>query len=113
MGTSPDELLSTIHNESELIGMNHCDIGEQIYHNWNFSPVLCESILRHHTPLFKSDFSESGTVIFLAHFVTASDFTGRILSRMAPIEEFMNRLKLNANDFDNAGRRYSEMKRPL
>jgi len=37
MGTSPDELLSVIHNEYELVGINHCEIGKQICRNWHFS----------------------------------------------------------------------------
>jgi HD-like signal output (HDOD) protein len=113
LGTSPEELLSVLHDEHELVGTNHCDIGEQICRNWNFTPTLCEGVLRHHTPIVTGSLSEAGTMIFLAHFVTTSDFTGKILSRMTPLEALMDNLKLSEKDFDAAAHRYSAMTKSI
>jgi hypothetical protein len=52
-------------------------------------------------------------MIFLAHFVTTSDFTGKILARMTPLEELMEKLKLSENDFDTAAHRYSAMAKSI
>ena len=109
MGTSTEELLSVIHNEQQALGMNHCDVGAQICGSWHFSPILHEGVLRHHTPQLSNGFSTPGAVIFLAHFVTASDFTGTILSRTPPLVELIGKLNLATKDFEAAGNRYSAM----
>ena len=42
MGTSWDEMISIVHNEKEVLGLNHCDVGMQLCSKWNFSPLLNE-----------------------------------------------------------------------
>ena len=105
MGTSWDQMTTIIHTEQDILGMNHCDIGEDVCEKWNFSPVLQEGVLRHHTPLVKDDFSYPGALIFLAHFVATSDFTGEILADIVPAGLFV-RLGLTVADFDEARKRY-------
>lgn len=84
MGTTADQMLAIVRDEERLAGLNHCDIGMQICTQWNFTPLLNEGVLRHHTPKGKDDFSRPGAMIFLAHFVGSSDFTGEIISRIVP-----------------------------
>ena len=67
---------------------------------WNFSPVIQEADQRHHTPLMNGDFSFAGAVIFLAHFVSASDPSGEILETLQ-VTKILTKLNLNADDFDN------------
>lgn len=105
MGTSWDQMTSIVHSEQEILGMNHCDIGQDVCEKWNFSPVLQEGVLRHHTPLVKDDFSYPGTLIFLSHFVSTSDFTGEILAGIMP-DGLFARLGITAADFDKARERY-------
>ena len=105
MGTSWDQMATIIHSEQEVLGMNHCDVGMAVCRNWTFAPVLQESVLRHHTPLLKDDFSYPGALIFLAHFVAASDFTGDIVATMLPPALF-GRLGLTLADFNAARERY-------
>jgi len=109
MGNNLDSLFSITKEEKAVIGMNHCDIGGQICSNWSFSAVLCEGVLRHHTPVLKENFSIPGAVIFLAHFVSASDFTGKILRRMTPLYELAQKIGLDEVGFEKAHRRYSKL----
>lgn len=60
-------------------------------------------------PIIKEDFSIPGAVIFLAHFVSASDFTGKILERMAPLNEMAHKIGLDAAGFEHAQHRYSKL----
>lgn len=87
-GVTWEHMISIVHDEKRVVGMNHCEVGQQICERWNFTPFLQEGVLRHHTPLIERDFSFPGTVLFLAHFVAGSDFTGEILERMVPPELF-------------------------
>lgn len=108
MGTSWDQMTSVIHDEQEALGMNHCDVGQQVCANWGFAPLLQEGVLRHHTPLRGDSFSYPGALIFMAHFVASSDFTGEILSRMLPPELF-TRLGLTMEAFADARDRYARL----
>jgi HD-like signal output (HDOD) protein len=105
MGTHWDKMKSIIHDERELLGMDHCVIGEQICKKWNFSPYMQEGILRHHSPLIDGDFSYLGGIIFLTHFITYSDFTGEMLCRVLPIE-LIDKLGLDSNDFEKSRKEY-------
>jgi HD-like signal output (HDOD) protein len=101
MGTSWDKMLSVVHDEKEIMGMNHSDIGMQLCNKWHFSIILQEAVLRHHTPLIKNDFSFPGAMIFVSHFVSFSDLTGEILSAMLE-PELLSYLQLTVVDFGKA-----------
>lgn len=101
MGTSWDQMTSITQNEKDLLGMNHCEVGMQICRKWSFADVLQEGVLRHHTPLAGNDFSVPGALIFVAHFVATSDFTGDILAKMLRPQVFTN-LGLTHELFDKA-----------
>ena len=74
---------------------------------WYFAPVLQEGVQRHHTPLIKGEISRPDAMIFLAHFVSGSDFTGEILEKILP-PQLLNRLQITSADFDTAQQRYAE-----
>lgn len=101
LGTLWDKMASVIHDEKLTLGTNHCDIGMRICHKWNFSPIIQEGVLRHHTPLFDSDFSFAGAIIFISHFLSASDPSGEILSTLIA-SEVLAKLNLTSTDFDKA-----------
>jgi HD-like signal output (HDOD) protein len=101
LGTLWDKMASVIHDEKTELGTNHCDIGMRICRKWNFSPIIQEGVLRHHTPLFDSDFSFAGAVIFISHFLSASDPSGDILSTLMA-SDVLGRLNLKSTDFDKA-----------
>ena len=105
MGTPWDKMQSIVHDERDLLGMDHCVIGEQICKKWGFSTYMHEGVLRHHSPLINDDFSYLGGMIFMAHFVTYSDFTGEMLCRMLPIE-LCDRLGLGMTDIEKAREEY-------
>jgi len=101
LGTLWDKMASVIHDEKLTLGTNHCDIGMRICRKWNFSPIIQEGVLRHHTPLFDSDFSFAGAIIFISHFLSASDPSGEILSTLMA-SEVLAKLNLTSADFNKA-----------
>ena len=101
LGTLWDKMVSVVHDEKATLGTNHCDVGMEICRKWNFSPVIQEGVLRHHTPLVNSDFSLPGALIFISHFLSASDPSGEILSTLSA-GELVTRLNLSKADFDKA-----------
>jgi HD-like signal output (HDOD) protein len=101
LGTLWDKMASVIHDEKLTLGTNHCDIGMRICRKWNFSPIIQEGVLRHHTPLFDSDFSFAGALIFISHFLSASDPSGEILSTLMA-SEVLAKLNLTSADFNKA-----------
>ena len=101
LGTLWDKMASVVHDEKATLGMNHCDVGMRICQKWNFSPIIQEGVLRHHTPLINSDFSLPGALIFVSHFLSASDPSGDILSTLSAAEIVTN-LNLSAANFDRA-----------
>ena len=105
MGTPWDKMQSIVSDEKDLLGMDHCIIGELICKKWRFSGYMQEGILRHHSPLINHDFSYLGGMIFITHFVTCSDFTGEMLRTMLPIE-LCDRLGLGPNDIEKAREEY-------
>jgi len=105
VGTSPAAMGSIVESEKRALGMNHCRVGMQLCRKWRFAPVLQEGVLRHHTPCAAPAFSRPGALIFLAHFVSASDFTGDILARIVP-EAVFSGLGLSLAAFEEARTRY-------
>jgi HD-like signal output (HDOD) protein len=110
LGTLWDKMASVVHDERASSGTNHCEVGMQICRRWNFSPVIQEGVLRHHTPLTNGDFSFPGALIFVAHFLSASDPSGEIVSSLSAGEILPN-LKLTLDDFDKARHIYESRTR--
>lgn len=102
IGTTVDKLDTILLSEKEVLGMNHCEVGMLVCQKWNFSDVLHQGILRHHTPLVEDDFNFVGAVIFIAHFITDSDLTGETLKKLLP-RELLKRIGLTVEEFE-AGR---------
>ena len=105
LGTLWDRMVSVIHEEKSELGMDHCDVGAKICRRWNFSPVIQEAVLRHHSPIMNGDFSFAGALIFLSHFVSASDPSGEILASLLA-SRILNRLDMNPVDFERARDEY-------
>jgi len=105
LGTLWDRMVSIVREEKADLGMDHCDVGARICRRWNFSPVIQEAVQRHHTPLANGDFSFAGALIFISHFVSASDPSGEILATLIATE-VLTKLKLSAADFEKARNTY-------
>jgi HD-like signal output (HDOD) protein len=101
IGTTWDKMKSVVHDEKEILGLDHCEVGMQLCRKWKFSPILQEVVLRHHTPLIKEDFSFPGGLIFIAHFVSFSDMTGEIVSTMLETD-LLSRMHISMANFDKA-----------
>ena len=105
LGTLWDRMVSIVHDEKAEWGMDHCDVGARICRKWNFSPLIQEAVLRHHSPIMNGDFSFAGALIFLSHFVSASDPSGEILATLLATK-VLNKLDLTPIDFERARDRY-------
>ncbi len=105
LGTLWDRMVSVIHEERAELGMDHCDVGARICRRWNFSPIIQEAVLRHHSPIMNGDFSFAGALIFLSHFVSASDPSGEILATLLATK-ILNKLDLTPVDFEKAKEQY-------
>lgn len=101
LGTLWDRMVSVIHEEKAELGMDHCEVGARICRKWNFSPVIQEAVLRHHSPILNGDFCFAGALIFLSHFVSASDPSGDILATLLA-SKVLNKLELTPVDFERA-----------
>jgi len=101
LGTLWDKMASVIHDEKTTLGTDHCDIGMRICRKWNFSSIVQEGVLRHHSPLYDSEFSFAGALIFVSHFLSVSDPSGEILSSLMA-SDVLNKLALTSIDFDKA-----------
>jgi len=101
LGTLWDKMVSVVYDEKASLGTNHCEVGAQICQKWNFSPVIQEAVLRHHTPLVDNDFNFAGALIFISHFVSASDPSGEILSTLLATK-VLAKLNLSGADFEKA-----------
>ena len=110
LGTLWDKMASVVYDEKATLGTDHCEVGMQICHKWGFSPLIQEGVLRHHTPLINSDFSFPGALIFIAHFLSASDPSGEIISTLSAVQILAN-LKLTLDDFDKARNIYKSWTR--
>ena len=98
-------MLTITADENKLLGMNHCEVGMRICRKWRLPPFLQKAVLRHHSPLINDDFSSSGGLIFISHFVGTSDLTGDIIAGMLP-PEILTRLNLTASQINKAQRLY-------
>lgn len=105
LGTLWDRMVSVVHEEKAELGMDHCDVGARICRRWNFSPVIQDAVLRHHSPIMNGDFSFAGALIFLSHFVSASDPSGEILAMLLSTK-ILNKLDLTPVDFEKAKDQY-------
>jgi len=101
LGTLWDKMASVIHDEKITLGTDHCDIGMRICRKWHFSSIVQEGVLRHHSPLYDSEFSFAGALIFVSHFLSVSDPSGEILSSLMA-SDVLNKLALTSIDFDKA-----------
>jgi len=107
LGTLWNKMTSVVQDEKAKLGTNHCEAGAQICRKWNFSPIIQEGVLRHHSPLIDNDFSVAGALIFVSHFLSASDPSGDILSTLSA-GEVVGRLKMSEAGFDRARSIYKE-----
>lgn len=105
LGTLWNKMVSVVYDERSSLDTDHCAVGKWICRKWNFSPIIQEAVLRHHSPLVDSDFSFPGALIFVVHFMSASDPSGEIISTLLATEVLDN-MKLSLDDFDRARKVY-------
>jgi len=105
LGTLWDKMASVVHDEKITLGSDHCEVGVRLCRKWHLSEIVQEGVLRHHSPLINGDFSIPGAIIFTAHFLSASDPSGEIISTLSA-DEVLSNLKLTSNDFRRARELY-------
>jgi len=102
LGTLWDKMASVVYEEKALLETDHCEVGRYICKKWKFSPLIQEAVSRHHTPIADDNFSFGGSIIFVSHFLSASDPSGDIVSTFSPAAEILAKLKLSHEDFIQA-----------
>jgi len=107
MGASVEKLTQIITHEKETVGMDHCEVGMQLVKKWGFNESLQNGILRHHTPIGTQGVDHLGGLIFVSHFVSASDFTGQTLEKSLP-GELLKELGIDGAGFDHAQKVYRD-----
>jgi len=105
LGTQWSLMETIIDEERKLLGLDHCRVGMQLCKKWNFSTLLQQAVLRHHSPLIDSDFDYLGAIIFTSHFVACSDFSGQTFASMLPYE-LLDRLNLTPEGFNKTQQIY-------
>jgi len=105
LGTPCAMMNTIVDDERKLLGMDHCRVGMQLCKKWNFSELLQQAVLRHHSPLIDGDFDYLGAIIFTCHFVACSDFTGDTLTSMLPYE-ILDKLILTPEGFNKTQQIY-------
>ncbi len=107
MGTPPHQMARIVQDERQALGLDHCKVGKQICLQWDFSGFMQDMVLRHHSPLIGDDFNMPGAIVFTAHFITCSDFTGDILSTLMP-GELCKQMDITIDDLYTARDRFTE-----
>jgi HD-like signal output (HDOD) protein len=105
LGTPCAMMNTIVEEEQKVMGMDHCRVGMQLCRKWNFSNLLQQAVLRHHSPLIDDDFDYLGAIIFTCHFVACSDFTGETLAAMLP-GELLKKLNMTAQSFTKIQQNY-------
>ena len=106
LGTLWDKMASVVYEEKANLSMDHCEVGKLICQKWNFSPAIQEAVARHHSPVIDGDFSFGGAIIFISHFLSASDPSGDIVSTLSSAAEVLENLKMTSDDFIKARETY-------
>lgn len=77
-----------VEKEKMLLGLDHTIVGEKICEKWDFSTTLQQAVRRHHVPL-ENEFYEQAAFIFMAHFVSMSDFPIDMVYSILPEETML------------------------
>lgn len=55
--------------ETEIIGMNHQDVGRKLLDKWNIPETICEAVHHHHTPSLSKSGSYLSSIIHLSDYL--------------------------------------------
>jgi len=91
---------SFLEAESEMLGINHAEVGAKIAESWNFPEDIIRAIRLHHRPEEASDDDLLTPIIYLANIITLSMGigVGRDGLSYRGKEEVMKRYALKAKD---------------
>lgn len=91
---------SFLEGESEMLGIDHVEVGAKIAESWNFPEDIVQAIRLHHRPEEASDDDPLTPIIYLANIITLSMGigVGRDGLSYRGKEEVMKRYGLKAKD---------------
>lgn len=91
---------SFLEGESEMLGIDHAEVGAKIAESWNFPEDIVQAIRLHHRPEEASDDDPLTPIIYLANIITLSMGigVGRDGLSYRGKEEVMKRYGLKAKD---------------
>ena len=112
IGNNWEYIEDLVHKEQELLGIDHCNVGNKICGKWQFSEKLQEAVLRHHTPILTDDFNEEAAFVLLAHFVSMTDFPIDMLLTVYP-EDIIEKMGLSIDRITAARSDYIELEKAI
>ncbi len=98
----------SIQEESELLGMDHCNVGQKISHKWQYSIELENIIQRHHNP-FEKEYCENAAYIQFGHFLTMDEVDEELLLNLYP-EDKLEQMGLSKQKLSRAKQEFEELK---
>ena len=87
--------MSWLKAERQVLGFDHCQVGEAMLTHWHFPPALISSVTGHHTPWDVPQNQEVAALVFLADIL--ANFTEKQSVGVSPQETQPFLLKLGWN----------------
>jgi len=92
--------MSLLDAETEVLGMNHAEMGSFLAENWNFPPSLCDVIKNHHSPNGSLSNFLLASIIHLADYLTKHYKTGQfeVDSNLEVDKEALKNLRIHTDE---------------
>jgi len=92
--------MSLLDAETEVLGMNHAEMGSFLAENWNFPPSLCDVIKNHHSPNGSLSNFLLASIIHLADYLTKHYRIGQfeVDSNLEVDKEALKNLRIHTDE---------------
>lgn len=68
--------LNQIKAEQDILGFDHCQVGEALVQKWKLPELLSEVIAFHHDPLMAPNFTKETAILYVADYIVESNSLG-------------------------------------
>ena len=101
MGTPWDHWQSTMTEEEQAYGLNHCEVGARLCEKWNFPEKLLNAIRYHHQPLRGGELIPLAAYVYLGEILVIDDLPMEVVVRDFS-SEHLKALSLSEEDLNLA-----------
>ena len=84
VGVSADRMQVIVHEERNLWGLDHAEVGALLCQKWNFPQLYVNAIHRHHNPVKDGDINGEAVFVFLAHVIAVPGMAHEIVAASFP-----------------------------